>query len=163
MEENKIKQTEKVEKKIEESKKEIKKIETPREVAIVNAYSQRISTKYAIAICKMIYKKDIGSAITELEMVMKKKKAVPTPSLEVGHKPGKMGGGKYPLKASKVFIDVLKQLKANATVSMIEKPVITIAMANQASRPFRRGGTKGKRTHIHLEAREKTKLVKKKK
>ena len=132
----------------------------PRDVAVANGYSQRISAKYSFAICKMIKRKEIDTAIEELEQVAKMKKAVPMHGLEVGHKPGNMAGGKYPVKAARAFIDLLKSLKTNATNAMIERPVITIAMANKASRPFRRAGTRGKRTHVHLEAREKTKLSK---
>jgi hypothetical protein len=36
-------------------------------------------------------------------------------------------------------------------------------MANLASAPFKRGGRKSKRTHIHLEAVERTKFFKKNK
>ena len=48
-------------------------------------------------------------------------------------------------------------------VNGIEDPVIVIARADKAARPFRRGGRKAKRTHVYLEARQKTKLDKKKK
>jgi hypothetical protein len=48
-------------------------------------------------------------------------------------------------------------------VNEIENPVITIAMPNIASRPFRREGKRAKRTHVHLEARDKTKLIVRKK
>ncbi len=168
VEENIKKQTDKMEEekvtKKTEEKKVVKKI-TPiaKEIAIANGFSQRISAKYSFAVCKMIKGKEISKAIEELELVAKLKKAVPMHSLEVGHKPGNMAGGKYPVKAARAFIELLKNLKANADSALIERPVITIAMANKASRPFRRSGTRGKRTHIHLEAKDKTKLNKKNK
>lgn len=146
-------------KKVDKKKTEAK----PREIAVANGHSQRISAKYSFEICKMIKGKEIDTAIAELELVVKKKKAVPMHALEVAHKPGAMAGGKYPVKAAIVFIEILKNLKANANANMIERPVITIAMANKASRPFKRGGTKGKRTHLHFEAKDKTKLAKKNK
>ncbi len=152
------------EKKVDEKKKkpEVKKVEA-KEVAIVNGFSQRISSKYSFEVCKFVKNKDLDTAIADLEMVVKKKKAVPMHALEVAHKPGNMAGGKYPITVAKVFIDLIKQLKANAIVNQIDNPVITLAIANWASRPYRRAGQQGKRTHVHLEARDKTKLKIKKK
>ena len=141
-----------------EAKVEIK----AKDVAVVNGNSQRISTKYSFEVCRMIRHKEIDKAIAELELVVKKKKAVPMHSLEVAHKPGAMAGGKYPVTVAKAFIELLKQLKANASVNQIENPVITMCMANQAPRPYRRAGTRGKRTHIRFEARDKNKLGAKK-
>ncbi len=156
----------------EETKTEEKKVEAKapkveikaKDVAIVNGNSQRISTKYSFEVCRMIKHKEIDKAIAELELVVLKKKAVPMHALEVAHKPGAgMAGGKYPVTVAKNFIVLLKQLKANAAVNQIDNPVITMCMANQAPRPYRRAGTRGKRTHIRFEARDKNKLMVKKK
>lgn len=155
------KETKKTEKNVSKKTKPVAKKVEAKEVAIVNGFSQRISTKYSVEVCKFVKYKDLDKAIADLEMVVKKKKAVPMHSLEVGHKPGNMAGGKYPKKVAQAFIDLIKQLKANAVVNQIENPIITVAMANWASRPYRRAGEQGKRTHIHFEARDKTKLKKK--
>jgi ribosomal protein L22 len=177
VEEKKTKQTEaqqshplgkeKMEDKKTETKEEKKKVEVKKvaakDVAIVNGFSQRISTKYSFKICKMIKGKTIENAVADLELVVLKKKAVPMHNLEVPHRKGNMAGGRFPVTAAKVFIELLNQLKANAVVNQVENPVITVAMANQASRPFRRSGQQGKRTHIHLEAKDKTKLTSRKK
>jgi ribosomal protein L22 len=163
-EEKKMEETKTEEVKVEKENKkkiEVKKVEA-KDVAIVNGFSQRVSTKYSFEVCRMVKHKEIDKAIAELEMVVKKKKAVPMHALEVAHKKGNMAGGKYPVMVAKAFIDLLKQLKANAVVNQVENPVITVAMANQASRPYRRAGTRGKRTHIYFEARDKTKLKLKK-
>lgn len=153
------------EEKVGETKKEEKKkVEIKaKEFAVVNGFSQRISTKYSFKICKMIKGKTLDNAIAELELVVLKKKAVPMHNLEVPHRKGPMAGGRFPVTAAKAFIDLLKQLKANAIVNQVENPVITVAMANQASRPYRRAGQQGKRTHVFLEVRDKTKLMVKKK
>jgi uncharacterized protein (DUF39 family) len=79
---------------------------------------------------------------------------------EYAHKkgPGKIasGAGKYPVQASEQFIKLLKTLAGNATNHDILTPVITFAMANQASTPIGRFGRwKRKRTHITIKAREK--------
>ena len=78
---------------------------------------------------------------------------------EYGHKkgPGKIasGAGRYPVQASEHFISLLKTLAGNATNHDILNPVITFAMANQASTPVGRFGRwKRKRTHVTLKARE---------
>lgn len=143
-------------------KVEVKKVEA-KEVAVVNGFSQRVSSKYSFEVCKFVKYKELDKAIEDLELVVLKKKAVPMHALEVAHKPGNVAGGKYPITVAKVFIDLIKQLKANAVVNQIENPIITLAVANWASRPYRRAGQQGKRTHIHLEARDKTKLKKKNK
>jgi large subunit ribosomal protein L22 len=145
--------------KVKEEKKKVetKKVEA-KDVAIVNGFSQRVSTKYSFEVCKFVKNKELDKAIADLELVVKKKKAVPMHALEVAHKKGPMAGGKYPVNVAKVFIDLIKQLKANAVVNQVENPVITLAMANQASRPYRRAGERAKRTHIRLEAQDKTKL-----
>jgi large subunit ribosomal protein L22 len=165
MEEKKVEETKTEDKKMEtqkeekSQKKEQPKVELkPKEVAIARAISARASLKYGMGICKMIKGKTPKRAIEMLEEVLKMKRAVPFRSLEVGHRSG-MGGGKYPLNAVKVYIPVVKQLEANANTCGIENPVIVIAKTNKAPRPMRKGGTEGKRVHIHLEAKSKEKLA----
>lgn len=152
-----------------EKKAEVRREKIGKEVAIVNGFSLAISTKHSSSIGKMIYTKPIDRAIEMLELVLKKKMAVPMTSLEIPHKkrsllPGPVGGaGRFPANASKEVIHLLKQLKANCESGNVENPVITLFVANLASRPYRRDRTRAKRTHIHIEARDKTKLIKKKK
>lgn len=147
-------------------KKEEKKI---KEFAEANGYSIGISTKHSVAICRMLTNKSLERASEMLELVLKKKLAVPMVGSEIPHRKRSLiphtagGSGRFPMNATKEFIGLVKQLKANCDVNGVENPVITKAMANLASRPFRRDGKRGKRTHIHLEARDRTKLVKKKK
>jgi len=156
------KETGKEEKKTEEKsdKKETKKQEIkPKETAVVNGISLRISPKYSYAICKAIRRKTPDNAIAFLEDVIRKKKAVPMNNREIGHRKGKgMMAGRYPSNASKEFILLLKQLKANASVNGIENPVITLIKANRASRPHKREGRRAKRTHVYIEVKDRTKL-----
>jgi ribosomal protein L22 len=156
----------KVEEKTETPKAE-KKIEqkvTPKEVAVVNAYSRRISTKHSIAICRAIMKRTPEAAIELLEGVVLKKKAIAMRGWEIPHKKwsivsdGMGGGARFPVNSSKEFIDIIKQLKANCDVNSIDNPVITLAIANQGSKPFKREGRRGKSTHIHIEAKDRNKL-----
>ncbi|VVB80630.1 Ribosomal protein L22p/L17e [uncultured archaeon] len=130
-----------------------------KEVAVANLISAAISTKQSVAICRMIRRKSITRALEMLELVLQKKLAVPMIGAEIPHRrraliPHTAGGsGRFPMNATKEFIGLVKQLKANCEVNGIENPQITIAMSNIASRPYKREGRKGKRTHVHLEAR----------
>jgi len=114
----------------------------------------RASSKHFFAICKMIKGKTPDKAIEMLENVLKGKHAVPMASREVAHQKGKgVAGAKFPKAASVLMIDLLKQVKANANVNGIENPVIVIAKADKASRPYRREGRRAKRTHVYVEVK----------
>ncbi len=140
-------------------KKEDKKSKQPskkvkKEEVVVNARSVPVSTKYAISICKFIKKKRIGDAIRDLEKVVILKKAVPMKG-EIPHRKGKIMSGRFPQRAAKEFIVILKSLAGNATNHDIDEPVISEAIANKAQKPFGRFGRwQRKRTHITLKARE---------
>jgi ribosomal protein L22 len=156
-------QKQKVENKSE--KKVAPKVEkVKKDVAVANLISAGISTKHSVAICRMIRRKSITRALEMLELVMQKKLAVPMIGAEIPHRKRSLiphtsgGSGRFPMNATKEFIGLVKQLKANCEVNGIENPQITIAMANLGSRPYRREGRKGKRTHVHLEAREYSKV-----
>lgn len=175
VEEAKIVETEKVEApKTEEKKEEIKteakkpqvKVQTvKKELAVANAYAIPVSTKNSVAICRFIRTKTVDRAIEMMNLVIKKKMAVPMVSDEIPHRrrslmPEKFGGaGRFPKNAAVEFINLLGQLKANCEVNGVENPVITLAVANLASRPFRREGRRAKRTHVHLEAKNMTNLI----
>lgn len=144
-------------KKTKEDKKEIKKPskKIKKEEVYVNAQSVAISTKYAINICRFVKGKRIGDAIRDLEQVTLLKKAVPMKG-EYAHKKGKgMSGGKYPQRAAKQFIVLLKSLAGNANNHEILEPIIIEASANWAPAPRGRfGRVRRKRSHIMLKAVE---------
>lgn len=150
--ENKSKQEEKKEEKTE-IKKPTKKLK--KEEVEVNAKSVPISTKYAISLCKFVKGKRTGDAIRDLEQVILLKKAVPMKG-EYAHRKGKgMSGGKFPQRAARSFLVLVKSLAGNANNHEIDVPIITEAIANQASMPYGRfGRVRRKRTHIMLKARE---------
>lgn len=161
------KEEEKKEKKQKEEKKGKKKEkEKPKkEEAVVNAKDLPLSTKYSVAICNMIRKKKPQEAIDMLEKVLRKKLAVPCkgeiPHRKKGHRTCKILSGKYPVKASNIFIKLLKNLIANANVNDLdtENIIITKAVANIAARPVKPtrlafGRKKFKRTHVVLVAKE---------
>ena len=123
--------------------------------AIVMADNIPISTKHSAAICKFIKNKKIGNAISDLESVLKFKKAVPMTG-EIPHRKGKkMMSGRFPKKASENFIKLLKSLNANSNYNGLENPFIVEAVANIGTRPFGRfGAVRKKRTHIKIVARD---------
>jgi ribosomal protein L22 len=154
--EEKTKETKKAEGKKEEKdeiKKPAKKIK--KEEVEVNAKSVPISTKYAIYLCKFVKGKRIGNAIKDLEQVILLKKVVPMKG-EYAHQKGKgISSGKFPKRAAKDFLVLVKSLAGNANNHEIDVPVIVEAIANKASMPFGKfGRVRRKRTHITLKARE---------
>tara|TARA_Y100000310_G_scaffold22873_1_gene21853 strand:+ start:1246 stop:1803 length:558 start_codon:yes stop_codon:yes gene_type:complete len=142
------------EKKEEEKKPEVKKSEPskPKKTeAVVNGQNLPISTKHAIAICKYIRGKGVDKAISMLEEVEKMKKAVPMKG-EIPHRKGKIMSGRYPIKAVKEIIKLLKSLKSNAVVNELElEKYVIFCVPNVAARPYRRfGRTRFKRTNLML-------------
>ena len=158
-------QQESVSKKVEEKKTEKKKQEIiKKELAVVNGKSLRISYKYAGDVCRVIRGKTPSQAIERIDAALKFKRAIPMHHRETAHQKGRgISGGKFPVNVCKAMIDLVKQVEANANYNGVENPVIVIAKADKASMPFRRSGTRGKRAHVYIEVRDKTKLVKKKK
>ncbi len=146
-------------------KKEIKKEKPKKTEAFVKAKDIDISTKQATAICSMIRNKNPQKGIEMLEKVLRKELAVPCkgeiPHKKRGHRISKKVEGRYPQKASRAFIKILKNLIANAGINGLDTDqlIITKAEANQASRPVKPtrlayGRKKFKRTHIYLIAKE---------
>ena len=163
--ETEIKTEEKKEIKTEEKKETKKAKEIPKkEVAIANGYSLKISPKQSVYVCRVIRGKSPEAAMERLQAVIDERRPVPMAALEVGHKKGKgLAGGKFPKNTCKAIMEIVKQAGANAVVAGIENPVITIAKSDRAPAPYRRAGRKAKRTHMHIEVRDKTKLLEKKK
>jgi ribosomal protein L22 len=117
--------------------------------AVVKGVNIPVSTKHSKAICRFIKRKKISDAINDLEQVRKLRKAVPMTG-EIPHRKGKMMSGRFPEKAAKEFIILLKSLAANADYNGIENPIITTAISNIGARPFGKYGVRRKRTHVTL-------------
>ena len=96
-----------------------------------------------------------------MEEVSVLRKAVPMTG-EYAHRKGKMMSGKFPVRASKEFLVMLKSLLGNATQNDIDEPIITEAIANKGTTTYGRGGrVQKKRSNIKLVCTEK-KLIKQK-
>lgn len=140
----------KTETSVASSKKQVSK----KEEVIARGLNMPISKKHSMFICSFIKNKTIDSAIADLELVKKFKRAVPFKG-EIPHRKGMMSG-RYPIKASLYFINLLKGLRGNALTNGfdLEKTFIVWASASWASRPMKRGGMRFKRTNVTLIAKE---------
>ena len=141
-----------------EDKKQIAKETKPKikkDFAIVNGPSVHISKRHGIYICAFIKGKKIDQAISDLQKVIMLKKAVPFKG-EIPHRKGNIMSGRYPVAAAKIFIPLLKNLKGAVLFNEMDVTTTRISSAytNFASRPQRRGGMKGKRASVTIEARE---------
>jgi len=138
----------------EKEKKEEKKEITKKTEAVVNGKNLGISKKHSMAICDLIRGKNPEKMIRELELVASMKKPLRMRG-EIPHRKGNLMSGRYPVNACKVFINLLKSLIANSSVNGLENPFIAKAKADDASRPFKRGGSmRFKRTNVLLIAKE---------
>jgi len=163
--EEKAESKEKKEEKAEEKKEEEEKAKEPakekveisaKDEAMVNGSNLRASKKHCMYICSFIKNKTIDAAMEDLDQVIKMKRAIPFKG-EIPHRKGKgMMSGRYPVRASKQFIYLLKGLKGNLIVNGLDpdKAKITIASASWAARPMRSKGRQAKRTNVILRARE---------
>ncbi len=116
-----------------------------------------MSTKTAASICRMIRGRAVEEALKMLEEVVQFKRVVKMNNQEAAHQHGKgVMAGKYPAKAASEFIKLAKQLRANAAVNGLEEEKCRIfCKADSASRPFKSGGRRFKRTHVLLRLEEK--------
>ena len=120
-----------------------------------------VSTKQAIEISNYLRHRKLTQAKALLESVIQKKHAIPFKRFTdgVGHKPGKMAAGRYPIKASRVFLKLLESVEANAQTKGLNTSELEIVhiCAHQAHRPVHYGRNSGrefKRTHIEVVVQE---------
>ncbi|AGK60159.1 LSU ribosomal protein L22P [Archaeoglobus sulfaticallidus PM70-1] len=111
--------------------------EDPTKAAKAMGYEMPISFKHAVEICSEIKGMKIDEAIRFLEEVAEMKRAVRFKKYykKVGHKSGldKWFAGRYPQKAARYILKVIKNLEANADYKGIEKDrlIITHAQAKK--------------------------------
>src|SRR3989338_6221571 len=114
-----------------------------------------ISMKQCVEISNCLRYHSTSYAKQFVEEVANLQRAVPFRryNKDMGHKPG-MAAGRFPQKAAKVFLTLLKSVEANAQVQGLDPSNLKIVklMANQAAVPFGGGrlqhGTK--RSHIEV-------------
>jgi ribosomal protein L22 len=131
-----------------------KKVISKKNEAVVDGRDIGISKKHSMAICDYIRGKNIEPCIIYLEKVSRLETPLKMKG-EIPHRHGKIMSGRYPVNACKAFIKLLKSLNGNSNVNQIDNPYIAVAVANDASRPFRKGGSmRFKRTNVVLIAKE---------
>jgi len=119
-----------------------------------------ISFKTSVEICNFIRGKNVDKAIRILEDVLEKTQAIPFKvyNRNIGHVPG-MGSARYPQKASKIILQLLKDAKANAINKGLSSDLIIAHLVpNKAAEPHHYGrqrGTKMKRSHVEVILSEK--------
>ncbi len=130
-------------------------------MARVLGRSLPVSTKHCIEICNMLRGRNTIFAKSALKDVITMKRAVRFTRFnsDVGHKKG-IGPGRYPIKASKEVLRLVKSVESNAQFKGLNTSnlVIVHICAHKASTPFRYGRQRGrssKRTHIEIIVEEK--------
>ena len=131
----------------------------PEHVAKASTKNAPVSTKHCIELCRWLRYKNTSEAKKMLEEVIALKIAVPYRKFvrDIGHRAG-MSTGRYPQKASKEMLKLVKSVEANAQGKGLDISNLKIIriLANRAPTPFtgsrHRHGTK--RSHIELEVME---------
>ena len=119
-----------------------------------------ISTKVSIEISNYLRGKSTAKAKRLLELVLEKKHAIPFKRFTdgVGHKSGPLDAGRYPQKASKAFLDLIKLAEANAShKGLADELQIIHLLTHKASTPYhygRQSRRKMKRSHIEIVIKE---------
>jgi large subunit ribosomal protein L22 len=118
-----------------------------------------ISTKHSIEISHYLRYKDTAFAKKFLEEVILLKKPVPFKRFirDTGHKKG-MSAGRYPQKAAKSFLRVIKSVEANAQDKGLSTSNLKIVklVSNKAAIPMTGGRSRSgtKRTHLEIQVKE---------
>ncbi len=119
------------------------------------------SRKHCKEIGDFIRGDDVQKAIGKLEKVIEKELPVPYNKYnsDLAHKKGNMTAGRYPVKASKEVLKVLRNAKNNAVYEGLSEENLFISeyYANQGNRyltPKRNRGRKTKSSHVTIKVRE---------
>lgn len=135
--------------------------------ACARALNLPISPKHGAEISRYLRYKDTSFAKSFLEEVMALRKAVPFKRFtkDLGHKPG-MASGRFPQKAAKEFLQLIKSVEANAQNRGLDIASLKIVkiLANKASIPFTGGRLQRskKRTHLEIVVKERKTSAEKK-
>lgn len=129
-------------------------------MARANGKELPISTKAAMSICDIIRGMDAHKAVTYMQDVVNKKRAVPFNRFPngVGHRKGKMASGRYPVKAAKTIGNLVASAMANASTQGLSDSLTIIHIsAHKAADQPRQGrhlSRSMKRTHVEVVLRE---------
>ena len=135
-------------------------METKQKHAVVHGLSLPISLKTSVEICNLLRHKETKKAKAILERVIKKQQAVPfnVYRKSSSHQRGKIAEGRFPVKASKEFLQMVKSAEANAMhMGMPSNLVITEIRASKGPLQFHAGRMRRirhKRTHVTIKVAE---------
>ena len=122
--------------------------------AVAKGLNLPISPKQSFEISRHLRFKKTSFAKRFLEDVIALRQAVPfkRATRDVGHKPG-MSSGRFPQKAAKEFLKLIKSAEANAQNKGLNTANLTITklLANKASVPFQGGRQRRGSSRAHLE------------
>ena len=134
-------------------------VEKNEHLAKASSQNLSVSTKHCIEICNHLRYKTTAQAKKILEDVIDMKVPIPFKRFKrsMGHKPG-MAAGRFPQKAAKVVLDLVKSVEANAQNKGLNTSSLKIIkmLANKASTPMTGGRqrTGTKRSHVEIEVKE---------
>lgn len=145
-------------------------MEMKQHTATARGTNLGISRKFAVEVAKFIQGRKLVNAKKILEEVLEKKTAVPFTryNMDLGHKRGPMGPGRYPMKAAEEILSLLKSAEMNANNKGLDQDSLFVlsAIANKGSTQMRAGRHRGrhaKRTHFEVILAEKEKKTAEKK
>ncbi len=145
-------------------------MENKEHIATAKGDNLGISRKFAVEVTGFIRGKTLVDAKKKMENVIALKVAVPFKRyhMDLGHKRGPMGPGRFPAKVAKEVLRLLNSAEMNAQNKGLdmERLYVSRAVANKGSTQMKAGRLRGrhaKRTHIEigLAEREKKKVEKK--
>lgn len=129
--------------------------------AFARALNLPISTKVSYEIGNAIRGKSVEKVIAFLDRVMDQKEAVPFKRFnsDVGHKPGKIGPGRYPIKSVEYFKKLVLSAKANAIDKGLNDAALKVVhvAANTGVGQWRHGRQRRrqmKATHLEIAVAE---------
>lgn len=121
-----------------------------------------ISTKQSVEVCSFIRNRNLQKAKGILAEVVGKKRPVPYKryNRSMGHKPGNMSVGRYPVNTCKHILALLESVEANAQSKGLNTANLAIVhiCPQKASKQVHYGRQRGtimKRTHIEVVVEEK--------
>lgn len=129
--------------------------------AVAKGNNLSISWKASYEIANAIRNKDVKKVIAFLERVIVKKQAVPYKRFnsDVGHRPGKMASGRYPIEAATKILAVVKNAVSNAKDKGLDDSSLELVHVSTCQGPGqwhygRQRRRKMKSTHIDVVVKE---------
>ncbi len=139
-------------------------MENKEHIATAKGENLSISRKFAVEVTGFIRGRTLVDAKKKMEDVIALKVAVPFKRyhMDLGHKRGSIGPGRFPSKVAKEILRLLNSAEMNAQNRGldIESLFVSRAVANKGSTQMKAGRFRGrhaKRTHIEIALAEKEK------